>query len=476
MIFELLVALAAFGGCTFICRQLIKQQQSMPTAVFLVAYIGLFFIGALGIHFDAEGYFSDWIASIGVREVYLSQDQRWLHLISILSPLIMVPLGCLLAPFATVWIRPILSKLTKKSSLGIFAITFPIIAAYPFGSFWFSLALLWCFTILIFHANLKWIQTDFFQKISFGHLLTTCIVICSLILIKNNAAGSIVAFLVQYQDQTSLLAQRASLTIGLPIWYWPLAYSLLPITSAAYLLQTPRPTLYRKTAALIGTCWILFAHFFKGQIFFFILFVVFCAGASRPRWLVKAAGITGSIAIGLLSIFYLTASGLSGDPKQSWLLLTHFFYRLGTNQHFYIAFFPDVSPFLGFDFGHAPHADAQLVYGFMYPADVMNASGSTAGPYISNAWAQGGLPFVLIYGFVAGAILQWYWLMAEELHGTIRIILRGRILFMAFLLAQLSFRDFLFSGWGLVWGCMGILMMKALIREQPGGPSTANIP
>lgn len=468
MALEVLAIFTALGIGAYISRPLFSDKRIMPLGVFIVAYTFLFFLGALGIHFDAESYFSDWIASIGVREVYLTPEQRWMHLITILSPYFMLPLGCRFGQDIYAFLHRTFRRLKISPTLGILLAALPIFIAYPFGSFWFSMALLWSFTFLIFTAKFDRLFIGFFRKISFGHLLIFCFTICALMLFKNNAFGSIYSFFIQYQDQSSLLAQRSNLTVGLPIWYWAVAYTLLPMACASYVLQTPRPSMPRLALALAATSWILFAHFFKGQIFYFILFIVFCAGSYRPRWLIKGAFLTAVLAIGLLSGFYLTASGLSGDPKQSWLLLTHFFYRLGTNQHFYLAFFPNISPFLGLDIFHSPHLDAQLVYGFMYPGDLMNNAGSTAGPYISNAWSQGGLLLVLVYGFISGALLQWFWLFAGEFKGTIRLIFRGRILFIAFLLAQLSFRDFLFSGWGLVWGCMGILILKSFVVEKEG--------
>ncbi|HJW34972.1 MAG TPA: hypothetical protein VJ505_16600 [Holophagaceae bacterium] len=462
MIEAWLTALGCMGTGAFLFRSVRGTNERLPLVVFLASYTLLFFVGAMGMHLDAQAYFQDWVASIGVQEAYLSKDQASAHLWSICSPYVSVPFGAWVATRVDLP-RGGIGSIIRPLPSWIFAFL-----GWPFGTFFGFLGV--CITG--FHYLSKRSNEDEAQdpKTNIVAFLVLW-VIAALLLIQTNALGSFFSFFRQYSLQEQLMDQRGNISIHMPFAFWILAYTVLPVFCAAALLSMPQGKgIIIKFLLVFATSWILFANFYKSTVLFFFIFLIFCFRNEKPKSLVKPLLIVVIFGFITLSAFYLTASSLSQGEFNAYKLIQHYFYRLGTTQYYYTWIFPEHQPWMGLDISNSALNDAQVVYQYMYPGDSWNGAGSTAGPYICNAYAQAGVPGVWAYGIICGALIQSGWRLAKPLPHPLNLVFRGRILFIAFMAAQMAIRDLLFSGWGITWAVLAILLIRSIQRNAHRHP------
>jgi len=466
MIAEPLICVTSLGIAGSALVRMKRTGDLYPFAVFFGAYGLLFYLGALGMHYDSAGFFENWVASIGIQQVQLSPAQRLSHFLVIHSPFVCLPMGYLLADrIGMPPLRRWLELPAPARRQGVLLALLATLLALPFGTFirycaglGLLLSLLPCLPCPRGRGgDLRLVFAAFWS--------TWCVP--AWMLARAGALGSFYDYFTHFDLQRELIDRRSSLSTGLPLLFWVLAYAVLPMFCAMAMRALPgRRGWAAKAAMILANAWVIFAPFFKGPIFFYLLFLVFTGAARDARRLVKPLLAVLAVALAALSTYYIKVAAMAGSVLGGSRLLQHYLYRLGIDQFFYTAIFPGQTPFLPLDLASAPSLDAYVSYAFIYPLDALNPVGTTGGPYICSAWAQGGMVPVLVYGILVGAGLKLLWALARTLEGPLGEALQGWVAFTAFMAAQQSFRGLLFSAWGVLYGVAAAVLIQSILAVR----------
>jgi hypothetical protein len=192
-------------------------------------------------------------------------------------------------------------------------------------------------------------------------------------------------------------------------------------------------------------------------VYFLSLVLGYVVLKGTKPWLLIAAGGGGFLLLNLIQGFVLGA----------WQAIQGFYliiFRTANSFPYYLNIYPSVVPYRGIDIaldliGLSARPDQpETVFNFMYPT-VTWVQGTSPAPAHVAAYSQAGMWFAV----VTLVFIGWYLHFLSELRTT-RDSVFGYALFVegliaAYYLTQITVRDVLLTGYGLVWVAIPIVLL-----------------
>lgn len=413
--------LIGFLIASALCLLLVRRSRvpaHLPLAVFCLAYGITTVIGATIISVQQGGDL--WaLYGGGLDTTILSDYSSFKYLFLLYSPCIVCPLVIWLSSHGAGNRLPRMLRLLEYQ---VDRISFAIVSVFMMG---YCLALLLAKGYLKL-TNLAQASGDYYASIG----------------LRSEIFSSLgtVFFGLLYMGLPTLAHFALHKAVTTRTWFWRFCFLGLVLTVSLLTLLTIQ----------------------KAPLFvFFLSLAIGYVVLKRGRlWVLLVSCAVGFLALNSIQLFVL------GD----WSALQGFYlivFRMANGFPYYVNAYPRIVPHPGPDFaldllGLAPKPNTTAtVFNLMYP-EVLYVQGNAPAPAHVDAYAQAGIWFSMMTLVIIGIYLYLVALLKTKVHDTLGYVFYIEGIVLAYYLTQVTIRDCLLTGYGLVWIAAPIVFLMVV--------------
>jgi len=389
----------------------------------------------LSFHEILDSWVGGYLAVSGIELRLLDVVTSWRFAAILLSPLVVVPLVSVTAEKFSWPLRHISASKPYRwgISLGVWVCVFLILAAYCF----------WRFHVAGMSSRL--LNLD----------------------------------LLWDQYQTHITARREAFSAFGTVFFGLLYVGIPALSFVAFLkwMERRNPAWGAAFAiSVIVVAWFLLATAQKAPLIAYLIMLCVAAWSYSSRK--TLAFMTGALVV------FFTVTVVQLLFRESWELfdtILHLLLRVGVAIPYYAAIYPEYEAFAGIDLGldllglaSARYAFiSQTVFDYVYPTVTSIAAGNAPAPAHVNAYAEGGLLYMLFTEVVVAAWIVFTAWVLRRMKGPIGQAFGLSCLLTIYYLSQVSFRLSIVGSYGILWptvilaaySLINVLFLAALARD-----------